>query len=402
MEARQPGSVGTSQREERDETTGLRFRDVVVQPFTELIRALAGGEIHQGGPSWPDWQQQTVARHCRRGSPVDAEPPIAEPTRKVAGPLVWGGPIVGHFGHQVADFSMRLMPSLRAEPGAHVLFSSHQERLYRSLDETPPFFPQILEWIGLGPDHVHFVTEPTLVSELQVWPQAEQLAGPGPSEAHLDYLSAWCDRRLGVAPAARARFLYVSRAGMPNRIAGESYIEEVLRAHGAHVLRPETVPLVEQLRSYASSERIVFSEGSALHALQFLGRGLGDVTVLKRRRGVKLAHPSIAPRTRTLEYVNTVVEVLHGVSGTGSPLVAKGCSILDGALLRQRLDDLLPGVGPAWRDDAFAGARDRDVIAWLTSNRSDQMLTDESRSSILAGLEASGLQHLSDFVPPKA
>jgi hypothetical protein len=131
-----------------------------------------------------------------------------------------------------------------------------------------------------------------------------------------------------------------------------------------------------------------------------LGRGLGDVTIIKRRRGVKLAHPSIAPRARTLEYVNAVVEVLHPISETGSAQTAKGCSILDGALLRRRLDGLLPGVGRAWRDDAFVSARDSDVVSWLTSDPSRQRLTDETRSSVLAGLEATGLQHLARFVPP--
>jgi hypothetical protein len=45
----------------------LIFRDVVVSPFDELLEASSGRSDHRGGPDWPDWDRQTVARHRRRG-----------------------------------------------------------------------------------------------------------------------------------------------------------------------------------------------------------------------------------------------------------------------------------------------------------------------------------------------
>ena len=70
-----------------------------------------------------------------------------------------------------------------------------------------------------------------------------------------------------------------------DRIAGEPYLEDVLRRSWVRVLRPETVPLAEQLRNYRAATDIVFAEGSALHALQLLGRVDADVAVLGAASG---------------------------------------------------------------------------------------------------------------------
>jgi hypothetical protein len=77
---------------------GLRpmqlFRDMAVVP-TSLLDP---GGIPRGGPLWPDYDQQTVVRHCRNGRPVDRRPddpgrppePLAPPTarRHKAGPQI--------------------------------------------------------------------------------------------------------------------------------------------------------------------------------------------------------------------------------------------------------------------------------------------------------------------------
>ena len=100
----------------------LSFRDVVVTPYTDLLQ-FSQGEYHRGGPRWPDWDRQTVARQCRYGKPDDTEPPEAEPTARLGGPLAWGGAVTSVFGHQIADFSTRLLPTLDEVPDARFAYS---------------------------------------------------------------------------------------------------------------------------------------------------------------------------------------------------------------------------------------------------------------------------------------
>ncbi len=280
---------------------GETFRDVVVVPYSDLLDRWRDGEIHRGGPIWPDWEAQVAARHGRGGRPIDVRPADPEGPISVAGPMAWGGAIVDAFGHQVADFSARLLATVQARPDLPIAFASRPDLGYVDLASAPGYFRSILEWFGVTPDRVRIITTPTRATELFVAPQAEQLGGPGPEAGYLDALDALADERLG--PAGRdPRMLYVSRAAMEARFAGEPYLETVLGAAGVRVLRPESLPLTAQLQDYRAAADIVFAEGSALHALQLLGHVGADVGVLERRPGTRLAEASLRPRVRDLTY----------------------------------------------------------------------------------------------------
>ena len=103
--------------------TGETFHDVVVVPYTDLLDRWRDGEIHRGGPMWPEWERQVGARHRRAGSPVDVRPAEPEGPIDEAGPMAWGGAIVDQFGHQVADFSARLLATAQARPDLPVAFA---------------------------------------------------------------------------------------------------------------------------------------------------------------------------------------------------------------------------------------------------------------------------------------
>src|SRR2546421_266311 len=123
----------------------LAFRDVLVTPYTDLMDIPTGGTYHRGGPHWPDWSTQTAARYCVAGKPLDEEPPETEPTSTLPGPVAWGSAITWHFGHTIADFTTRLLPTLAEIPDARFAFSTYAHAQLRSLDYGPPFFRDILD-----------------------------------------------------------------------------------------------------------------------------------------------------------------------------------------------------------------------------------------------------------------
>ena len=365
--------------------TGETFRDVVVVPYTDLLDRWRDGEIHRGGPIWPDWDRQEEARHRRAGAPVDVRPadpdgPVAE-----AGPMAWGGAIADEFGHQVADFSARILTTLRARPDLPVAFASRPDLGFGSVDAAPAWFTSILAWLGLPREQVRVITQPTRVAELFVVPQAEQLRGPGPEPDYLDALDELAASKLGPVES-RGELLYVSRAGVSTRFAGEDYLEDVLRRAGARVVRPETLPLTEQLQAYRGSRDLVFAEGSAMHVLQLLGRIDADVLVLMRRVGTRLAEENLRPRVRSLAYDELADRFIHGLVPTGRPAWEKSLSVVEPERFRRAFAARSLDLQTAWDEAAWATARDADNLRWVDGQAADPShLGAGSVEHILAG-----------------
>lgn len=376
--------------------SGRSFHDVVMVPYADLLDRWRDGQIHRGGPIWPAWDEQVAARHRRGGRPVDVRP--ADPPGPVedAGPMAWGGAIVDAFGHQVADFSMRLLATTLARPELPVAFASRPDLGYDRLDAVPGYVREILGWFGVPPEDVRLITVPTRVPELFVVPQAEQLSGPGPSALYLDTLDELAERRLG--PLDRdGRLLYVSRAGMEARFAGEPYLEDALRRAGVRVMRPETIPLAEQLRNYREADDVVVAEGSALHALQLLGHVDASLTVLQRRPGSRLAEENLLPRVSSLTYLDVSRAIVHGLLPTGRPALPKGLSVAHSEQLLATFAVCGVDLRREWDLGAWSEARDTDVLRWVDTQASEPgHLANGSVERILDGLAEAGLGHLLD------
>jgi hypothetical protein len=375
------------------------FRDVVIVPYTQLLDRWRGGEEHVGGPRWPDWDAQTFARHCRRGVPADLEPPSPGSVDHRAGSLAWGGPVVRHFGHQVAEFSMRLLPTVLARPQLPIAFAAQEGAGWRSLADGPAFVEAILDWIGVRAEHRVLVTEPTLVCELFVAGQAEQVNGPGPTAGHLDALDALTEARLGGWPSLRPEPVYVSRAGTRSGFAGEAHLEEALAGAGARVMRPESLPLVEQIRQYQAARHLVFADGSAVHGLQLTGRLRADVTVLIRRPGMRIARPSLLNRAPALDYVEAATGLVHGLQPDGRPARPSGISILDETAVFETFRRLGLDLASTWDAKRYGSLRNEDVLRWAgwEAERAGAR-AEASVECLIASLRGAGLDHLTERV----
>jgi len=132
---------------------------------------------------------------------------------------------------------------------------------------------------------------PARYTLLNVVPQPERAGFEDPPPPHEDYLDALtkrAQRNLGVPNPDGV--LFVSRSGVRNEFVGETYLDEVFARAGATIMHPETMSLVDQLRGYAEHEILIFSEGSAFHGFQQLGRHPGVGVILKRRPDVDFGH----------------------------------------------------------------------------------------------------------------
>lgn len=370
------------------------FENVHVVPYDQLL----GGHpsaIHKGGPIWPDWENQTWPRHCRRGRPVDAQPlaPTIAPHRIVRKNAFWCGPIVKHFGHAIGDFGMRILPSLAEGSDIIGVFSSGGRFQHFSYEDIPSFYRQMLTYYGLRRENTFVVKDPVIFDEINIVPQAEQIGGIGPSGDYLNMLDELFVRKVGATQKRTSTF--VSRSAMRGRIAGESYLEDAMAKIGFHIFHPESASLDEQIRTYATSEVLVFSEGSAIHGTQLLGRQLGDVIVIERRGGKQLCRENLVPRSRALEYVNAVKCVISEISN-GAMMSASGISVLQEDLFVEQMMICGMDIGPVWESAKFQAAQEKDIVGWI--RRPIYQRTGASKEYIARKLEDAGFIRLVDLL----
>lgn len=345
------------------------FHDIEVVPGDAFrLRSV----LLNGGPVWPRFARQTVARFVRRGHYVDERVEASGgPLEVVAQPCLWGGYAIPHFGHLIADHLTRVLEGQVQRPDDLMLF------LRRPGDgDVPGYFWDVLEWYGVPRGQVRFVTHPLRVRELRCFAQAEPFGSWPPGERYLGLLADNAVRA-GLVPD-QAPVVYVGRMGLlatgKGGAAGESYLVARLQAAGVRVLDPARLPLRAQLAGYAGAGVLVFAEGSALHGRQLLGRLDQAVVVLNRRQGARIAQGALAARCRDVTYVEAAAQVIAMGTLAGKQ-GALGLSLYDldavfGVFARHGVD-----LRAGWDMQAYRAAVLADAESWLAA-QTDAALFD--------------------------
>ncbi|MFD0934367.1 glycosyltransferase 61 family protein [Methylobacterium trifolii] len=305
--------------------------------------------------------------------PVDRRPPSAEPQHALDGG-VWCGFVDLHYGHMIAEFGMRIVQAAYLDPHLPLVFSLPEGF---SLP-LPSFFWEIIDVLGVARTRLVFVREPLRVRVLHVYPQAERLYGGGPSARHLDLLDRLFGDKVAVEkdiPCAFVSRALVSRGG---QIAGESYLEDVLSRLGVLIIHPEKQTVGAQLALYCRVRRLIFSEGSAVHTLQLIGRIDVDVAVLVRRPRRYLAFASLRPRVRALTYLRAVAGLIRGLGASRRTQRHRGVSVLDEAGLLREFQRIGLDLAPHWDTRTYRARRDDDIRAWIALRKSLPQRYDEA------------------------
>ena len=349
------------------------FENVPIVTFSELLQRSKNKSYHRGGPIWPEWNEGAGYRHFRGNLPMDDKPTPAANYVNVSEPLCWCGPVTGHFGHQIANFSSRI-PCYR-DLDATYCFALKDDSAISSLDDCPQFFRELLAWFEIPPERVLLVCKPIIARKTYCAPQQEQIGSP-PSAEFLEFLTA-LTRRSGISGVEKTGNYFIPKtSGNFGTIAGEAYVSKIAAQNGCKIVNPETLPLLDQLRLYASARTLVFTEGSALHGLQLLGRNIGDVHVLVRRPGTRLAEENIAPRCRSLTY-HEIGDLVCGLTQVNSPENWKGITVPDSERLKNAFSKA--GVSlSGFSEDQFQDAVEQNVMRWLE-------LTSSSQANQVAG-----------------
>ncbi len=381
----------------------LEFNDIPVMPSQSRQ-----GPLHKGGPIWPNWERQTYARHMRDGSAVDfcPDPPDTQP-ETYGQPLIWAGPVYWQFGHEIAEYATRILQSVKAAEGGKILFGMAPETLQFGFPKTVPrHFFGIAEWFGLEHSQIMFCKTPLLAKELRVAPQGEQFIGIGPYAEYLDLLDENQARHPIDAPYKDLRFFSRGALGVDaGKHAGSGYIDTVISRAGIEVVHPEKHDLATQLGLYRNTGKLIFTEGSALHALQLLGRNIGEVIVINRRKGPMTAIPKMAyyqlrPRCSALSYHDVIHTLLQFYRTDGTAIGNAAMAVLNTDLFFELFKNLGVDLALHWQQSEYEAARDEDVLEWVASTwKQHHIRIDHSKNShLLHTLTVTGMDHLVDPV----
>lgn len=308
------------------------YRNIVIQPILGMPTPAPPGMIPVGGPIYPDFNNQGKSRHLRLSKPADICPPMPSESAitSLDEEFVYGGYAYAHFGHFTAEFIHRILPSILAYPTLRVIFVSNPAVVP---DKRPKFISEIFDYFGIS-GRVFIVDKPVRVSCLHVFPQQEHLGGGVPEAAYLDALGDQQQKKLTPIVASGHGILFVSRAKQHSRMAAESLLEDLFAKLGATIFRPEEYSLVQQLSHYVSYRRIIFSEGSALHGLQLLGRLQAEVTILRRHGGFKDSPDFLMSRVAKLNRVSLEDGMVHGYGKHGYAVYGTGLFFINASKLQ--------------------------------------------------------------------
>lgn len=338
----------------------LVFNNISVVPARRFPKKL----LFDGGPVWPDFDTTPVVRHMRHDAPADVN--ATAPRRQgvpMRGRMIWGGRCFFHFGHLAAEHVSRLPGALYNNPDARVLFTLHPGKLVR---DVPQYFWDMVRWLGVSPQRIHFVTRAIVAEQLHVSPQAEHISTDAPPDWYLDLLDE-LPRLHGLSPVPN-QVLYVQRVGQLAKgngsIAGEGALVAALKRAGVAVLDPEKECLRQQMALYAGARLLIFAEGSALHGRQLLGRLDQRILVLRRRPRSEMARPQLTPRCRSLEYASAIRAFAAPVGRNGAKMLPHGIAFLNAEALLAILFRHGVDLSPHWNTNEYGRHVVQDAGDW--------------------------------------
>ena len=200
----------------------------------------------------------------------------------VEGPILLGGCLFKHYGHYLIDSMSRLWARHRF-PSLPILFT--KDRKWK----TPPAYShEILGRLGLL-SRVFWVDRPTLF---------RQVFCPGTAFEYRSKVYSDADephRRVadaaGVTGDGRwSRPVYLTRSGLRDeqvRSAAEPELEQQLSGRGVEIVRPETLPLADQIALFEQAPAVIGTTGSALHTVLFSRRSGSRLAILSSGRGLE-------------------------------------------------------------------------------------------------------------------
>ncbi len=197
------------------------------------------------------------------------------------GTWLYGGLASHHFGHQITR-SLGRLQGLATAKGIDGIVFAPLDRRARTVDQQN-LMSRLFAGLGIK-TRVHHITTTTRIERLLLGPDlfSEQnmcLADP----AYVAWAQKTIRPKIKIVPGSK---LFVTRTQLDpsfGRLLCEDILEQNLNRNGYQIYVPEIHSLPDQLKTYASAETIVTTDGSHGHVMAFARQpGQRIITIARR------------------------------------------------------------------------------------------------------------------------
>ena len=204
--------------------------------------------------------------------------------------LFFGGILYDHFGHVLLDSISRLW--------AYPLIKELDPYIYFYVPwDTPKYLEknnyvyQILKGFNIPHKRIIFSAKPAKLRKVIIAPQKYGYGlCKSPDKHFMNFLRSFTYKKSVPQNFEDADKIYVSRTKIKYGLGkpiGEKYFEAFLESIGYRIFYPEHYKLNEQLTVYSNAAKVIFCEGSALHACILLPDIKAEIAIISRRKDFK-------------------------------------------------------------------------------------------------------------------
>ncbi len=287
----------------------FRIENAIVKPIQ-----IRGGKW-LGGVLFPN-DMPEIFRHRRSGGPGKAPVYKDQPREinqhnhlgsnntgdrqidnSVGGTYIYGGPFYPHFGHALTESIHRLW-AFDSSVHDGIVFAVSIRANTNLTNYTPPqWFIQILKILEIPLGKCIWVTHDCTFQNLII-PEPGSELSLGPKKWYRSYLEKLQQRIWELTSHLRIDkpeklFLGRTHIRFSGNIAGSEFFETLLVDEGYVSLKPENYDVLEQLAYIINAQKIIFSEGSAIHILELMNYLDTEIACIPRRATNKAFYPHI-------------------------------------------------------------------------------------------------------------
>lgn len=253
------------------------IENAIVAPLT-IFSTKSHPPTFDGGVYYSNGTLCKRSLHIKNGA-LNIPMPCPLPIETIEGTHIFGGLLKNeHFGHFVAESLSRLwLLMLTNQSISSIIFYVRDKNL-----PIPAFVQNLFNCIHPKVS-IKIVREPTSIERLIV---PDQIAHPviGFIAGHSLMKSLFAEMK--TRDERRPKLVYISRTklnGNEGGILAEKTLENNLKEEGFSIIHPQEFSIKEQLSIYASAEKLIFAEGSAIHLYALVAKE-NQVTFIVRRR----------------------------------------------------------------------------------------------------------------------
>ena len=241
-------------------------------------------------PEFLAYDELTQHRRLRRVNPPVVERARIEDAAWIDGTCIYVGPLASHFGHFLLESLARAWYLIQADPSLPILFHGWNEK-----PNFPPFVSVFLEALGVNPSRIRIVAGRDVRVGNLILPSSQFWQGVSASPGMcvvFDHLREKMLRSRTSSTRTPPK-VYLSRRGLGGTrasgdarevIANEEEAEALFRGRGYEILRPELLPIEEQVAIVANATHVAGPSGSALHLMLFNANPQARLVELRTKR----------------------------------------------------------------------------------------------------------------------